>query len=58
VIVVGAFLIAIGAVLMLGSIANMSHHPLQMNSPFLWVFMFAGLIIGGFGVIVSALSLQ
>jgi hypothetical protein len=58
VIVVGAFLIAIGAVLMLGSIGNMSHHPYQANSPFLWVFLFAGLVIGGFGVIVSALSLQ
>jgi hypothetical protein len=57
-IVVGAFLIALGAVLMLGAITNMSHHPYQLNSPFLWVFLFAGLVLAGFGVVISALSLQ
>lgn len=55
-IAAGAFLVALGAGLVLFSIVNISHHPLDMNSPFLWIFLLAGIGFAGLGTAIFALQ--
>ena len=51
----GAVLVVLGIVLLIGSIQNISRDPDVPNSPFLWVFLFAGLLMAGFGVVLMVL---
>jgi hypothetical protein len=52
----GAVLVVVGIVLLIGSIRNINRDPDVPNSPFLWVFLFAGLLLAGFGVVLLVLG--
>jgi hypothetical protein len=54
-LVAGGVLITIGLVLFLGSIFNINRQHDQANSPFLWIFLVSGLILGSFGVVLVVL---
>jgi hypothetical protein len=47
--IIAGFLLALGLVLLFGSIARMDRDPYDLNSPLLWIFMIAGLTLAGLG---------
>jgi hypothetical protein len=53
--ILGGFLVALGIVVLFTSIANIGREWHEFNSPFLWVFVFVGLILSGFGVVLLVL---
>ena len=53
--IIAGFLLALGLVLLFGSIARMDRDPYDLNNPLLWVFMFAGLTLAGFGAVLLLL---
>jgi hypothetical protein len=50
--ILGGFLVALGIVILITSIAHIDREWDQFNSPFLWVFLFVGLVLTGFGVVL------
>jgi hypothetical protein len=48
----GGLLVAFGIVLVVSSLTNINRHPHEPNSPFIWVFLMAGLLMTGFGAAI------
>ena len=50
-VVIAAALGLIGLLMFIGAITHMNREAEDFNSPFLWVFLFAGLLLAGFGLV-------
>jgi hypothetical protein len=55
-LVSGMVLTIIGLALFVGSLFNLNRRHDQVNSPFLWIFLIAGLIIASFGILLVVLN--
>jgi hypothetical protein len=55
-LVSGVILAIIGLAMFVGSIFNLNRRHDQVNSPFLWIFLIAGLIITSFGILLVVLN--
>ena len=53
--VLGGFILACGVVLIVATISNIDREWHEFNSPFLWVFLFVGLMLAGFGALLMLL---
>jgi len=55
-LVSGVVLAIIGLAMFVGSIFNLNRRHDQMNSPFLWIFLIAGLITASFGILLVVVN--
>jgi hypothetical protein len=51
-VVSGIVLALIGLAMFVGSVFNVNRQHDQVNSPFLWIFLIAGLILASFGILL------
>jgi hypothetical protein len=55
-LVSGLVLTVIGLAMFVGSIFNVNRQHDQVNSPFLWIFLIAGLILASFGILIVVVN--
>jgi hypothetical protein len=54
-VVIAALLGLIGLLMVIGAITHINREAEDFNSPFLWAFLFAGLVLAGFGLVAVLL---
>jgi len=54
---IGAVFFGVGALMFLSAIDNMKRESHQFNMPWRWIFLFGGLILSGFGLVLVLLEL-